>query len=128
MPDLLSRCRAIAALAVLALFLLSCVSASGVRLGQDTYPPRSPDHAVVVYDGFDGLAGYRKIGKVVGEGSDLHGLAAIVERMKVRARSFGGDALVLTGGGLLVSDGGPDGCGIDVDRTVQGVVIRFVEP
>ena len=121
----LSRRRASAALAVLALFLFSCVSASGVRLGRDTFEPRAADHPIVVYDAFDGLAGYRKVGKVVGEGSDLHGFAAIVERMKERARQFGGDALVLTGGGLLLSAGGPDGCGIDVDRTVQGTVIRF---
>jgi len=121
----LLRGRTTSVLAVLALFLSGCVSASGVRLGRDTFPSRADDHRIVVYDGFGGLSNYLRIGKVVGEGSDLHGFAAVVERMQVRAREFGGDALVLTGGGLLVSDGGPDGCGIDVDRTVHATVIRW---
>lgn len=128
MAKQLSRGRTMPVLAVLALFLCACVSASGVRLGRDTFPPRAPGHEIVVFDTFDGLSGYRRVGKVVGEGSDLHGFASIVAEIQVRARELGGDAIVLTGGGLLLSSGGADGCGVDVDRTVNAVVLRWDEP
>jgi len=120
-----SRRRVLARCGVaLALLATACASASAVRLGEQTFSPRDENATIVVYESVDELPRpFVKVGRVVGEGSDLAAFASIVEVMKLRARELGGDALVLTGGGLLL-DGDGD-CGIDVDRTVHGLAVRW---
>ncbi|MCR9245246.1 MAG: hypothetical protein NXI31_09455 [bacterium] len=109
--------------------LVACASASAVRLGESVFPARSLDHPIVVFE-LDHVPPERahvRIGRIVGEGSDLMSFADIVEVMRVRARELGGDALILLGGGLLLSEGGGE-CGtISLDRTVHAVAIRWRE-
>lgn len=65
-----------------------------------------------------------KVGRIVGEGSDLVDFEAIVGQMQQRVRELGGDALVLTGGGLLLLHG--TDFGVDTDRTVHGLAVRWL--
>ena len=129
MPNTLSRRRDSAALLlVLAAVgggLGGCASASGVRLGATSYPARPVDHPVPVFEANAVPRAHDRIGRIVGEGSDLMSFAAIVEAMRGEARRLGGDGIVLLGGGLLVLGGDGEGEGIAVDRTVHGVVIRW---
>jgi hypothetical protein len=101
-----------------------CVSASAVRLGDATYPPRPTDYRIAVFDTLaDVDRPYDKVGRVVGEGSDSAAFAAIVASMQEQARQLGADALVLSGGGLLLSGDGD--CGTAVDRSVHGLLLRW---
>ena len=124
----LSRRRAVAAVHALAICLASlacgCASASVVRLGGTQHAARAAASDVEIHDLFTDLPRpHDKVGRVVGEGSDFVSFAAIVAEMCVRTREVGGDALVLTGGGLLLDGDGEHG--IDCDRTVHGVAVRW---
>ncbi|MFT4841088.1 MAG: hypothetical protein ACI90M_001549 [Candidatus Azotimanducaceae bacterium] len=110
--------------ALLLLFATSCATASGVRLGLDRYPAQETDHQIPVFESMAELPSkFVKVGRIVGEGSDLADFKSIVTEMQQRARELGGDALVLTGGGLLLLKG--TDFGVDVDRTVHGLAVRW---
>ena len=122
----LCRWRNTASVAVLLLAALAsaCATASGVRLGMERFEPRPVDHEVPIYESLRELPRpFLKVGRIVGEGSDLVEFESIVTKMQQRARQLGGDALVITGGGLLLLKGGD--FGIDVDRTVHALAVRW---
>jgi hypothetical protein len=102
----------------------SCASASGVRLGMQTYPAQLPDHEVPIFESLQELPRKSvKVGRIVGEGCDLASFRQIVGQMQQRVRELGGDALVLTGGGLLLLKG--TDFGVDTNRTVHGLAVRW---
>ncbi|MFT4513865.1 MAG: hypothetical protein ACI89X_002554 [Planctomycetota bacterium] len=125
MTKALSRWRDAAPFAaLLLLFATSCASASGVRLGLERYPAQEADHQIPIFESMAELPReFVKVGRIVGEGPDLVDFESIVGEMQQRARELGGDALVLTGGGLLLLKG--TDFGVDVDRTVHGLAVRW---
>ena len=125
MTKSLSRLRDSAPWAALAFLLAgSCASASGVRLGMKSSPPQLPSHEVPIFESLQDLPQKCvKVGRIVGEGSDLASFRQIVAEMQQRARELGGDALVLTGGGLLLLKG--TDFGVDTNRTVHGLAVRW---
>lgn len=103
-----------------------CVSASAVRLGAEVFPARALDHPILVFEPDDPpQRDYQRIGRVVGEGSDLMSFADIVAAMRGEARRLGGDAILLLGGSLVLASGGGECESISVDRTVQAAVLRW---
>lgn len=125
----LCRWRNTASVAILLLSSLAsgCATASGVRLGMQRFEPRPLDHPMPIYESLRELPRPgQKVGRIVGEGCDLVAFDSIVAKVQQRARELGGDALVITGGGLLLLKGGD--FGIDVDRTVHALAVRWQEP
>ncbi len=95
-----------------------------MRLGLDRYAARPTDHEIPVFESMAELPRkFVKVGRIVGEGPDVVSFESIVAEMQQRARELGGDALVLTGGGLLLLKG--TDFGVDVDRTVHGLAVRW---
>ena len=122
------RWRDVAPFAVLLLLLAtSCATASGVRLGLKRYPPQPEDHWIPVFETMQELPRrFVKVARIVGDGPDLVDFESIVGAMQAEARELGADALVLTGGGLLLLKGSD--FGIDTDRTVHGIAVRWSDP
>ena len=127
MKKTVSRWRNAAPFAVLLLLLAtSCATASGVRLGLKRYPAQQADHHIPVFESLRELPHkFVKVARIVGEGSDLVDFEAIVGEMQERARELGSDALVLTGGGLLLLKG--TDFGVDTDRTVHALAVRWAD-
>ena len=123
MPHQLSSPRVFAALLTLTLLATACASASGIRLGDQVFPPRSEDHPIPVFEPDRVPRAHDRIGRIVGEGSDLVGLAEILEPMRVEARALGADALILLGGGLL-AEFDEEG-ELSFDRSVHAIAIRW---
>jgi hypothetical protein len=110
---------------LLLMITASCATASGVRLGLKRYPARAANHQIPVFESVRELPHkFAKVGRIVGEGPDLVGFDSIVAMMQQRVRDLGGDALVLTGGGLLLLKG--TDFGVDTDRTVHGLAVRWI--
>jgi len=126
MSKSLSRWRDSAPVLLLLLLLLTtaCATASGVRLGLKRYPPEPSNEWVPIFESLRELPrGYERVARIVGEGSDLASFEDIVAKMQTEARELGGNALVLTGGGLLLLKG--TDFGVDTDRTVHALAVRL---
>ena len=124
MPSSLSRWRDSAPVLLFLFVAAACATASGVRLGVNRFPPIPADEYVPIFERMSDVPReFKRVARIVGDGSDLASFEAIVSSMQDEARRLGGNALVLTGGGLLLLKG--TDFGVDTNRTVHGIAVRM---
>ena len=92
--------------------LAGCVTSQSIALGSTTYPPRPKDHVIDVYVGTDAPvnvlksivnpkpissvpSGAKEIGRVDTQGVPAATWGSVIADAKIRARSLGGDGIVI---------------------------------
>ena len=102
------------------------------KLTDDSFPPKPKGTPIGIFMSKTPTCPYEEIGIVnVSEGAFSGGMETFIEAMKVKARKWGGDAIILSDLGTRTSgyiELTPGVVGAAESKTQTGIIIKFTNP
>ncbi len=112
-------------LALLPAVVCGCITTRATRFAD--YPPRPPEHEIIIYSVTLPEQPYEEIGIVSSRRtSDFTSMEAVLESLKKEAREMGGDAIIGLTESTEAREVDADTGRIDSVPVLSGTVIRFL--